>query len=255
MTMLVGIKRNDGAIISADTRLSMGTSPYIHLDGFSKLYCLPNGFVAAAGMRGLTGEKIRALRRARIRNGVNEYVETLNKPYFNLICYAVQKTLGLKNHLISLTKPSENRDGALTASLELYLFSENGGYKPRERYNGYPSIVWPYKLSEDIRRELALKYFSDINSNDEDTIRDTIERLTEFYAETAEHSPYISCNCRFAVFETDEDGDLRRGIGYSEISKESGIVNRLAILPDNFDYVGWLRPRLVERYIRNGYAG
>ncbi|MCP4228967.1 MAG: hypothetical protein GY771_02315 [bacterium] len=249
MTMLVGIKRNDGAIIFADTRLSLGTSRFIHLDGFSKVYCLRNGFVAAAGIRSLTGEKIRALRRARARNGATDYVVILNRPYVNLFCVAAKMILGLKSHLMTLTRPVGGRNFAAADSTELYLFSENGGYKPRERHNGYPAIVWPYNLSEDIRRELAIKYFSGADSNNDETVRDTIGRITEFYAETAQHSPYISPGCRFAVFATDEDGNARRGIGYSRVSDEGDIVRRFANLPEDFNYRGWLRPRLVERYL------
>ena len=249
MTMLVGIKYAQMALLFADTRLAAGTSRYIHLDGFSKLYCLDNGFVAAAGLRGATTEKVRVLRRARNRNGAAGFTIALNRPYRNLICNATRLIFDLKNYLITLTVPLDIRGNSPKGPPELYLFPENDGFKPREYHKGDPCVIWPYGLETEIKERLAIKYFSGINGNGKNTIQDVIEHITAFYAETARFSPLISPDCRFAAFQTNGEGSHLRGIGYSKVNKEGDIVRRLANLPKSFNHKGWIRPGLVEKYI------
>lgn len=249
MTMLVGIKYADKSLIFADTRLAAGTSKHIHLDGFSKLCCIRNGFVSAAGLRGVTSEKVRALRRAKVWNGAAEYTAILNRPTLNPICNIAGLIFGLKNFLITLTIPLDIRGNAPTGPPALYMFSENGSFKPREYHKGDPCVIWPYGLETDIKERLAIKYFTGANGNANNTIQDVIERITAFYAETARYSPYISPECRFAAFQADELGNHLRGIGYSKSNEDGEIVSRFANLPEDFDYKGWLRPKLVENFI------
>jgi len=248
--MLVGIKYAQMALLFADTRLAAGTSRYLHVDGFSKLYCLGNGFVAAAGLRGTANEKIRAIRRARARNGATEYTTVLNRPNINLICNAARLIFGLKNYLLTLTVPLDIRGSTPQGPPELYLFSENGGFKPREYHKGDPCVIWPYGLETDIKEKLAIEYFTGVNGNEDNTIQSVIERVTAFYTETAQYSPLISSNCRFAAFQTDGTGNHLRGIGYSKVTKEGNITSRFANLPKGSNHKGWLRPKLVEKYIK-----
>ncbi len=250
MTMIVGIKYARKALLFADTRLAAGTSRHLHLDGFSKLHCLGNGFVAAAGLRGVTNEKVHALKRAKVWNGAVEYTAILNRPTLNPICNIAGRIFSLKNFLVTLTIPLDIRGNAPTGPPALYMFSENGSFKPREYHKDDPCVVWPYGLDADIKERLAMKYFTGANGNGNNTIEDVIERISGFYAETARYSPHISPECRFAAFRADEEGNHIRGIGYSKVNKDGEIVNRFAELPDSFSYRGWLRPRLVEKYLK-----